>query len=369
MTHTEAPHAEDVTIAVPVHTPSRPIERAVGSVVGDGARAIVVCHNTEPGPIRERLAGLEGDIEMVELHDGIPSPAGPLNRGLDGIDTVFGGVLGSDDFFEPGALRAWSAALRSGGGDVMMMRTRTVDHEHPELSSEATIPHVRPGRRRHLDPVSDRLGYRTGPMLLLRTALLRRHGIRMRDGLRHGEDLEFTAGAFLHAGRIDLARPSVPHHVVVAGAQDRIQAVRFPAEEMLRPARGLREQVWFREAPPAFRRAYAVRTVRRDVMGTLVRHAESLDESAAGALRDELAAWLAIAPLDDALSRGELRLLREFVGTVDVVRQTRIAADWARMGVADRLVPARPRGVLDREQRARHALSGVLNRQWDRIRR
>lgn len=361
--------AGDVTVAVPVHTPLRPIERAVGSVVADGARAVVVCHNTDPGPIRGRLVGLDGSIEVLELHDGVPSPAGPLNRGLDAATTQFACVLGSDDFFEPGALSAWAQALRSGGGDLLMMRTRTVDHERPGESSPATIPHVRPGRRRRLDTVQDRLGYRTGPMILLRTSLLRAHGIRMREGLRHGEDLEFTAQAFLRARRIDLARPGLPHHVVVAGAADRIQAVRFPAEEMLLPARGLREQDWFASAPQGFRRAYTVRTVRRDVMGTLVRHAGgTLTAEGAGAIREELAAWLGIARIDEALSRGELRLVQELLGTEDVAQQVDIAHRWDRLGVADRLLPARPKGLMDREQRYRHALSGALNRQWDRVR-
>ncbi|WP_299304609.1 glycosyltransferase family 2 protein [uncultured Brachybacterium sp.] len=368
MTITSHAHARDVSVAIPVHTPVRPIERAVGSVVADGARAIVVCHNTEPGPIRERLAGLTGDIELVELRDGIPSPAGPLNRGLDAVDTEFACVLGSDDFFEAGALTAWAGALREERGDVMMMRTRTVDHERPEESSEATIPHVRPGRRRRLDPVADRLGYRTGPMLLLRTQLLRDHGIRMRDGLRHGEDLEFTAKAFLRARRIDLAPASMPRHVVVAGAEDRIQAVRFPAEEMLLPAQGLRGCEWFTKAPKEFRRAYAIRTVRRDVLGTLVRHAQTLTPDGALAIQEELSAWLAVASIQNALSRGEERLIRELVATSDVEAQSRIAGDWSRLGIVDRLLPARPGGALDREQRARHAASGILNRQWDRIR-
>lgn len=362
-----APGARDVTVAIPVHTPSRPIERAVGSVVADGARAVVVCHNTDPGPIGDRLTGLEGDIELLTLADGIPSPAGPLNHGLDAVRTPYSTVLGSDDFFEAGALSAW-AELARGGADLVLMRTRTVDHEHPERSSPGTIPHVRVGRRRRLGAVADRLGYRTGPMILARTDLLRREGIRMREGLRHGEDLEFTARAFLTAGRIDLARAGLPHHVVVAGAADRIQAVRFGVEEMLRPAALLRGQEWFRAAPAPFRRAYAVRTVRRDVIGTLLRHAPTLGDEDVAALRAELAAWRELAVIDTALSRGEARLLGEMARASDVAGMRRVADAWSGLGAVDRLLPASAQGLLDREQRARHAASGVLNRLWDRAR-
>lgn len=72
---------------------------------------------------------------------------------------------------------------------------------------------MRVGRRRRLDPVKDRLTYRTGPLMLVRTELLKRYQIRMSAGLRTGEDLAYSSRLFMVAQRIDLLPASEPKYI------------------------------------------------------------------------------------------------------------------------------------------------------------
>ncbi len=100
----------DVTIAV--HSSTRPIARAVASVIDHTSAAVrvnVVAHNIDPEIIRENLGAYASDprVRLLSLHDGIPSPAGPMNHGFANSTAPFISVIGSDDELAPGAIDSW----------------------------------------------------------------------------------------------------------------------------------------------------------------------------------------------------------------------------------------------------------------------
>src|SRR5690606_32966540 len=94
-------------------------------------------------------------VRLISLIDGIPSPAGPINAGLDAATAPFTSLLGSDDLYEPGAIDAWLEVQRRGRADVVIPRVST--HSGNTLRT----PPTRPFRTHRLDGVRDRLSYRT----------------------------------------------------------------------------------------------------------------------------------------------------------------------------------------------------------------
>lgn len=209
-----------VDIVIAVHDPSRAIERAVDSVLRNDidARAIVVAHNIDPAVIRSRLSGRE-NVSVIACADGIASPSGPFNAGLDAATAEFIGVLGSDDELEAGALDAWVARARRDGADAVLARIRHAS------GARILTPPVRPGRRRRLDPVADRLAYRSAPLGILRRE--RFADLRFPPGLRTGEDLAFTLVTWFTGGAISLA-DAVPAYLVHDDAVERVTTVARP---------------------------------------------------------------------------------------------------------------------------------------------
>ena len=206
----------DVTIAV--HSCTRPIARAVASILEHTktpTRVTVVAHNVDPQLIRGNLGAWAGDqrVRLLELRDGISSPAGPMNLGLAESTAAFVAVMGSDDEFEPGAIDSWCALQRSTGAGVVIAQVR---HEGggKELS-----PPTRPWRSRHLDAVKDRLSYRSAPLGLISRE---RFGtLRFVEGLRTGEDLPYVTRLWFSDAGIAFARTG-PGYLVHADAGDRV---------------------------------------------------------------------------------------------------------------------------------------------------
>lgn len=212
----------DVTVAV--HTRSRPIRRAVSSIV-DGTeapvRVIVVAHNIDQQEIAANLGSLADDrrVLLIPHRDGIPSPAGPMNAGLDASTAEFFAVMGSDDEFQPGAIDSWLALQRRSGAAMVITRIR-----HAGGGSELSPP-ARPGRVRDLDPVKDRLSYRSAPLGLIS----RGHfgDLRFSEGLPSGEDLPFSARIWFSGHPIAFARTG-PGYLVNSDAGDRVTSAPRP---------------------------------------------------------------------------------------------------------------------------------------------
>lgn len=206
----------DVTIAV--HSSTRPIARAVASVLDHTktpTRVIVVAHNIDPQVIENNLGHWAQDerVRLLALRDGIHSPAGPMNLGLAESTAPFVSVMGSDDEFEPGAIDSWYGLQQQSGAGVVIAQVRN-DAGGKELS-----PPARPGRTRGLDPVKDRLSYRSAPLGLISRE---RFGqLRFAEGLPSGEDLPFVARLWFSGAGVAFAR-SGPGYLVHSDAVDRV---------------------------------------------------------------------------------------------------------------------------------------------------
>ncbi|WCI08606.1 hypothetical protein PJ267_21030 [Arthrobacter sp. OVS8] len=131
---------------------------------------------------------LASATRFLELRDGIPSPAGPFNYGLEQATAEFVCILGSDDSLEPGALRQWLELARTHSSAMVIAPQRHAG------GAPVRTPPVRVRRQFKLDPVKDRLSYRTAPLGLLRRSEIQRLG------------LEFSAD--LRTGRTRYSRPS-----------------------------------------------------------------------------------------------------------------------------------------------------------------
>ncbi|WP_309616274.1 glycosyltransferase family A protein, partial [Salinibacterium sp.] len=179
----------EVDVVVAVHTVTRPIARAVDSVLAGttaATRVTVIAHNIDPDVIAANLGDLMADrrVRLLSLHDSVPSPAGPFNLGLDRATAPFVSVMGSDDTFDPGAVDSWLSLQRRHNAGMVLARIR-----HDGGGSDS-YPPVRLGRTQRLDGVKDRLSYRSAPLGLIS----RQHfgDLRFSEGLPSGEDLAFV---------------------------------------------------------------------------------------------------------------------------------------------------------------------------------
>jgi hypothetical protein len=239
--------AVDVVIAV--HRDTRPVERAVASVLEGGVpspylRVTVVCHNIEPAAVARRLGTLTPDgslptgVRLLELEDGRHSPAGPFNHGIDHATGRFVSVMGSDDTVDPGTYAAWLAIGDAHTSAAVVAAQRTTS------SGRVPTPVVRPWRSLDLDPVRDGLAYRTAPLGLVRRTEFERLGLRFTENLPSGEDQEFTARLWFGGGRIDYARRA-GDYVIHDDQDDRMTQSRQDVPTLFRFATHLVGSAWF----------------------------------------------------------------------------------------------------------------------------
>ncbi|WP_454295691.1 glycosyltransferase [Salana multivorans] len=204
----------EIDVVVPVHDARRPLTRLLRSVLTDvraRVRVIVVCHDIEPDDVREGLARdvqLAGDerVELVGFRDGVRSPAGPLTRGLEHVRAPYFTKIDSDDSLAPGALDAWLTLARQTGAHAVM----------PVMDWPGSVPtpplrplSLRGGAR--LDPVADRLAYRTSTMGLLARSL--RSRAVPTPGLATGEDIVPGLRVWFSGARIVWGGPRAVYRV------------------------------------------------------------------------------------------------------------------------------------------------------------
>lgn len=256
-----------VEVIVAVHQAERPVERAVRSVLlgaPEGTSVTVVCHGIPSSAFEERFADLtSSQLRLIEHADGIASPAGPFNAGLDAAQAKYVAVLGSDDLLAAGALPAWVARAERTGANAVLAR---VEHQAGGL---VRTPPTRWGRRTSgLRLAKDRLAYRTAPLGLLRRSLLDEQGLRFTPGLSTGEDLAFglrlwAIGEGLHYAAAD------PAYIVGADAQVRVTMSRRPISADLECCLRAVDAPWFATLAPRDRTAVVVKLVRIHVFGAV----------------------------------------------------------------------------------------------------
>ncbi|MEO6942464.1 MAG: glycosyltransferase family A protein [Terrimesophilobacter sp.] len=251
-----------VDLVVAIHDPTRPLERGLRAILNQGMelgselRVSVVCHNTSVESVRGRLSAETSEsVRFLELQDGVHSPAGPFNVGLDQATARYFSIMGSDDVLEQGAVKAWfdraeRDSLAAVIADIRLEGGRTV----------RTPPH-RPLLRRALHPVKDRLAYRSAPLGLVRREVLERLGLRFTDGLATGEDQDLCLKLWFAGERIGFARGE-PRYLVGNGAAQRVTLVRRPIAEDLRAPELIIDGEWFLGRSLTERRSIAAKILR-----------------------------------------------------------------------------------------------------------
>lgn len=255
-----------VDVVIAVHTPERPIARAVRSVVehnGEGVRLTVVCHGVAAEVIVAEIDPRHRDrVRLLEHHDGRRSPAGPFNAGIDAADAQYVAVMGSDDELAPGAVSSWYWAARKAGADAVVARL-----EHADRRVVPTPP-TRPWRRRDLDLVKDRLSYRSAPLGLVARAAVERLGLRMDEKVDVGEDVGFVTRLWAQ-GSVTFDRTGPPYRIG-ADAAGRVTHVQRPVEAELAFVRRLLGRRWFQALPLDQRRAVCVKVTRIHLFGVVL---------------------------------------------------------------------------------------------------
>ncbi len=366
--------APRLELVIAVHTLERPVERAVRSAfesAGDRAndvRVTVVCHGIDPGLIAGRLSSeLRAHVRLLHVVDGVPSPAGPLNAGVAAASAAYVAVMGSDDFFEPDALLAYLDRVDRDRPDVLLIPLRLQGGE------VLRNPLPRLWRRRRLDPVRDRLLYRSAPLALIRRELLQSIPGPFLERTPTGEDLELGVRLWTGGARIDLGA-DLPAYVIGDDAGDRVSTAPRPLSVVLAPIALLLERHWVAALPEPVRRSLGIKLLRIHVLGALraCRAVDPASEPDARMLVSLARACAALSPgVLAPFARAERRVLEALIAHPEHEAASsleRALVELARAegaGWRDRTLPVSLARCLDRESTLTRFLLYRLDR-WRR---
>ncbi|MEH0111013.1 glycosyltransferase family A protein [Tersicoccus sp. MR15.9] len=352
-----------VDVVIAVHDVDRPVARAIEScastMVPGAVRVTVVCHDISARKVEE-ATGLSPStgLRYLEYRDGVRSPAGPKNRGLDAVEATFTAVLDSDDYLEPGAVDHWYRVLTEQEADVVVAPVR---HQNGGL---LPTPWSRFGRRHRLDPVKDGLAYSTAPRGMWRTATARAAGFRYTEGLRTGEDLEPGLRLAFSGARTEFPARG-PKYVLCDDAEVRVTHDVLPlAEEFLAPER--LDPAWLASIGDPARRAIATKLTRTNLLGALRRRgtAWSWPDEDRDAVQSFARRLRELNPaVETSLPAADQRLFAAACAAADD-RDTFLTALAARQsaGPVGRHLTANPLRSLGRESALRHGVRLVLDR-------
>lgn len=341
----------EVDVVIAVHTASRPIDRAVRSVLDNSAalRVSVVCHNIPASAIAANLGALVEDprVRLLEFTDDTRSPTGPFNHGLDSATAEFTSVLGSDDELEPGAVDSWLAMARAHGADVVIPRLVMAS------GAPVSTPPTRPLRSARLDGARDRLAYRTAQLGLVSRRVFPE--LRFTPSLTTGEDIAYGLRLWFSAASISFDRRG-PGYVIHDEGDDRTSASLKPVEDDFAFLDAALDPDWIAGLSGRDREAIAAKLLRTHVMEAMrARLVDAVaDPEELAALAHVVGRIAAIAPrVLRVLSVRDSRILEAVAGGTagnavrrDLVRRTQY---WRPGSV----VSASPLLSLHREAPAR----------------
>lgn len=240
-----------------------------GLQVGTELRITVVCHNISSPEIASTLPIAQREVvNFLEFRDDRPSPAGPKNFAVDQTNGRYIAFLDSDDSYDPGALREWSARAERRQLDAV------IPPERHAAGGTIRTPVVRPFRSRNLNPLRDRLSYRTAPLGLIRRATLEESRLVFAGGVRNGSDQIFGLKLWFDSKKIEFARGG-PGYIVGADAKTRVTTQLQALGSELKATSDLFDDSWFSAQPLSSRRAIAVKSVRILFFGAVARRFET----------------------------------------------------------------------------------------------
>lgn len=267
-----------VDVVIAVHTPTRPVGRAVASIL-DGnigpdptqphAAVTVVCHNITADQIAPGVAEHHRPhVRFLEHHDGIRSAAGPFNAGMRAARSEFVSIMGSDDTLQPGAIDAWLAVADRTDAETVISRL-VIGQRHRPVHT----PPTRPWLRGLADPVADRLAYRSAPLGLVSHQARERLGVELVEGLLVGDDVPYVTRLWAET-RVACQRRG-PAYVIGEDATDRVTLDPRPIAAELAFVLHLLDQDWFTGYPPALREAIVVKAIRIHLFGAVFYRSDS----------------------------------------------------------------------------------------------
>lgn len=347
----------EAEIIIGVHSSTRPVERAVSSVLANrrAVQVTVIAHNLARDIVLSRLGGLAEDdrVRVLSLDDGVRSPANAFNFGLDNARGDFVGLLGSDDELAPGALDAWLALAERRGADVVIAPIRRVE------SGAVPSPRVRRRRTFDLSGDRDRLFERTAPLGLWRR--VRFADLRFTEGLPRGVDQAFGLHLWFSGAGVAFD-PSSPPYLEHDDQKDRVTKVAGPAADDLAYLDAIEADPVFALMTPAAKRAVAAKIIRVHVIGSISTHITAdgilpADRQTFERVWNRLRGW---APgVDHILAIRDLRVLREATragATESSVR--RALGDRTRYVAFDVVMTSHPLWVLHRHAPLRSLFAG-----------
>lgn len=351
------PSVPTVDVVIAVHDPSRPLARAISSVLQDrvdGVRVIVVCHGRPADDFSDtRDAFAASPVQWLEFADGVRSPTGPFMYGLRGATADYVTIMGSDDFLQPEAVATALARISADRPDALIL---PLQHQSGEVLRN---PLARKRRVHALDPVRDRLAYRTAPLAYIRRGVLEELQLELTPDVPAGNDIEFSAKLWYSGARVDF-HPADPGYVIGADADTRVTTTPRPARVELTALRLLLTRDWLLTASARARTSLMIKILRIHVLGPMLRRA------AEGALSDEdldeysqtVRTVLTLAPRS---LRPFCRADRDILDALAAsgITHPRIRAAVVRhptAGLLARLVPRNPLAAADREGSLRRFL-------------
>ncbi|MGS0560831.1 glycosyltransferase [Microbacterium aurugineum] len=348
----------DAEIIIGVHSPTRPIERAVESVLANERDIVVsvIAHNLPAEAVRSRLGeSLVADprVRILTLEDGVRSPANAFNFGLDNAVAEFVGLLGSDDELAPHALDEWLALSARHDADVVIAPIRRLE------SGAVPSPRVRRGRTADLDGERDRLFERTAPLGLWRLSQF--PDLRFTEGLPRGVDQAFGLHLWFSGAPV-VFDPGSPAYLEHDDQRDRVTKAGGPAAHDLAYLDAIEADPVFATMTPAAKRAVAAKILRVHVIGSITTHLTPTgiaadDRETYRAVWERLRGW---APgVDGILARRDLRALRAAVHKASTESALRAAiGDRTRYIVFDAVMPGNPLRLFHRHAPLRSLWAG-----------
>ena len=348
--------APEVDVVIAVHDPRRDVARSVGSVLTSSgvARVLVVCHNTPVDGIAARLGPLADDrrVQLESLDDGIASPAGPFNRGLELAAARFTAIMGSDDELGDRAVDAWLHAGERHESQVVIPALRYAG------GRRVPTPPTRLGRVGHLDGVRDRLAYRTAPLGLV--ARERFGAMRFTPGVATGEDLAYSTRLWFSGAPISRVRTGGEY--LIHDDAERVTFTRRPLADELAAVTALAVDEWVGALPPNARSALAVKLWRISIFGAVHHRVGAWLPGDRDALAEVSAMVERLAPRAvDVLSRADRALVSAIddPGVADEVVDVRSAAR-RRFATPSAILPAKLGRIAAREGPPRFAAATWL---------
>lgn len=333
----------DIDVLVPVHSATRPIRRLVKSVLEDtvaSVRVLIIAHDTPIEAIRSALGEYASDprVEVLPFEDGIASPAGPLTYGLSCVDAPWFTKIDSDDLLSARALDSWLRTARRHRADAVIPRMVT------ELSRvNFPTPPRRPFRR-VLDPVRDRLSYRTSTMGLLSASFI--DLAEPSAGLPTAEDVLPSLRLWFGASRVVRADDDAPY-IVGESAHDRVTETPLSLADQLAFIDRIAADLRLTDLAGRSMQAIVRKLVRVHLLGAVSRRPELYDDAARPAVADAVEKLGRLAPDFRAqLSRADVALLSALVSRASTADIRARAVSRRRYLRISALIPVRLSAIL-----------------------